>query len=76
MEKTGSFDHFPKGTGCTPWFFRISANNKINCVFNNSGLSSKKRVKIDYNCYKIASERGNMANLEYSTFSSTEAPLN
>ena len=50
MKKPGSFDHFPKGTGCTPWLFRISANTKLNCAFNNSGLNSKekfnKKVKI------------------------------
>ena len=45
MEKPGSFDHFPKGTGCTPWFFRISADTKLNCAFNNSGLNSKKKIK-------------------------------
>ena len=43
MEKPGSFDHFPKGTGCTPWFFSIFANTKLNCAFNNSGLNSKKK---------------------------------
>ena len=43
MEKPGSFDHFPKGTGCTPWFFRISADTKLNCAFNNSGLNSNKK---------------------------------
>ena len=37
MEKPGSSAHFPKGTGCTPWFFRISAGTKWNCAFNNSG---------------------------------------
>ena len=42
MEKQGSFDHFPKGTGCTPWFFRISADTKLNWTFNNSGLNGKK----------------------------------
>ena len=45
MEKPGSFDHFPKGTGCTPWFFWISTDIKLNCAFNNSGLNSKKREK-------------------------------
>ena len=44
MEKSGSFDHLPKGTGCTPWFFRTSADNKLNCAFNNSGLNSKKKI--------------------------------
>ena len=43
MEKPGSFDHFPKGTGCTPCFFRISADTKLNCAFNNSSLNSKKQ---------------------------------
>jgi len=43
MEKPGSFDPFPKGTGCTPWFFRISADTKLNCAFNNSSLNSKKK---------------------------------
>ena len=44
MEKPGSFDHFHKGTGCTPWFFRISADTKLNGAFNNSGLNSKKKI--------------------------------
>ena len=43
-EKPGSFDHFPKGTGCTPWFFRTSADTKLNCAFNNSGLNNKKNL--------------------------------
>ena len=45
MEKPGSFDHFPKWTGCTPWFFRISADTKLNCAFNNSGLNSKEKIE-------------------------------
>ena len=44
-KKPGSFDHFPKGTGCTPCFFRISADTKLNCAFNNSSLNSKKKIK-------------------------------
>jgi hypothetical protein len=44
MEKPGTFDHFPQVTGCTPWFFRISADTKLNCAFNNSGLNSKKKL--------------------------------
>ena len=46
MEKPGSFDHFPKGTGCTPCFFRISADTKLNCAFNNSSLNSNKKKLI------------------------------
>ena len=38
LEKPGSFDHFPKGEGCTPWFFRISADNKLNCALHDTGL--------------------------------------
>ena len=45
MEKQGRFDYFPKGTGCTPWFFRISADTKLNCAFNNSSLNRKKKLK-------------------------------
>ena len=44
-KKPGSFDHFPQVTGCTPWFFRVSADTKLNCDFNNSGLNSKKKIK-------------------------------
>ena len=40
MEKPGSSYHFPKGTGCTPWFFRMSAGTKLNCAFNNSALNN------------------------------------
>ena len=36
MEKPGSSDPFPKGTGCTPWFFRMFAGTKLKCAFNNS----------------------------------------
>ena len=38
MEKPGA--HFSKRTGCTPWFFRMSAGTKLNCAFNDSGLNS------------------------------------
>ena len=74
MEKPGSFDHFPKGTGCMPWFFRISADTILNCAFYNSRLNKKKKsglhlyerncCDLDYKCSQIASERGNMAILE------------
>ena len=30
MKKPGISDHFPKGTGCTLWFFRMSAGTKLN----------------------------------------------
>ena len=43
MKKPGRSAHFPKGTGCTPWFFRMSAGTKLNCAFNNSSLNSKKK---------------------------------
>ena len=39
-QKPGSSAHLPKRTGCTLWFFRISAGTKLNCAFNNSGLNS------------------------------------
>ena len=42
MEKPGSSDHFPKGTECMPWFFRISAGTKLNFAFYNSSPNSKK----------------------------------
>ena len=42
MEKQGSSAHFPKRTGCTPWFFRMSAGTKINCAFNNSHPNGEK----------------------------------
>ena len=45
MEKPGSSAHFPKRTGCTPWFFEMSAGPKLNCAFNNSCLNSKKKIK-------------------------------
>ena len=41
-KKPGSSAHFPKRTGCTPWFFKMSAGTKLNCTFNNSRLNSKK----------------------------------
>ena len=54
MKKPGSFDHFTKGTGCTPWFFRISSDTKLNCAFNNSGLNSKIKIKYEKEEEKIA----------------------
>ena len=46
IEKPGSFDLFPMGTGCTPWFFRISAGTKLNFAFNNSSSNNnKKKIK-------------------------------
>ena len=44
MEKPGSSAHFPKKTGCTPGFFRMSAGTKSNCAFNNSGHNSKTKL--------------------------------
>ena len=44
-KKTGSSAHIPKRTGCTPWFFRMSASTKLNCAFNNSLNSKKKYIK-------------------------------
>ena len=52
MKKSGSYDPFPKGTGCTPWFFRMSASTKLNCAFKNSSPNNnkknKKKVKINH----------------------------
>ena len=42
MKKPGSFDHFPKGTGCTPWFFRISADTKLIAPLILAALIEKK----------------------------------
>ena len=32
------FDPFPKGTGCTLWFYRMPPGIKLICTFNNSAL--------------------------------------
>ena len=45
MEKQGSSAHFPRRTGCTPWFFRMLAGIKLNCTFNN-GVPNRRRKKI------------------------------
>jgi hypothetical protein len=45
MKKPGNSAHLPKRTGCTLWFFRISASTKLNCAFNNSGLNSEEKIK-------------------------------
>ena len=42
-ENPGSSAHFPKRTGCTPWFFRMSAGTKLNCVFNDCSPNSKEK---------------------------------
>ena len=31
-----------KGTGYTPWFFRMSAGTKLNCPFNNSAPNNNE----------------------------------
>ena len=40
MESSGSSDPFPKGTGCTLWFFRMPSSIKLICAFNNSPLKN------------------------------------
>ena len=69
MEKPESFDHFPKGTECTPWFFRISADTKLNCAFNNSGLNSRKKIKYKKSNFCIFQglhlHESNFCNLDY-----------
>ena len=70
MEKPGSFDHFPKETECTPWFFRISADTKLNCAFNNSGINSKKNN--NKKSHNFAFFKGYIYN---ASFLSTDAPL-
>ena len=46
MEKPGSSDTFPNGTGCTPWLFRMSVGTKLNFAFNNSSSNNnKKKIK-------------------------------
>ena len=55
MEKPQSSVHFPKRTGCTLWFFRMSAGTKLNCAFNNSGPNSKQKLnKKDFFVFSIA----------------------
>ena len=46
MEKPGSSDAFPKVTGCTPWFFRMSAGSELNCALNNSAPNNKFKKKV------------------------------
>ena len=52
MEKQGSSDPFPKGTGFTPWFLRMSAGTKLNCAFDNSypnnNIKNKEKVKRNF----------------------------
>ena len=49
-KKPGSSAHFPKKTGCMPWFFRMSAGIKLNFAFNNSGLNKNKTKIIIKKC--------------------------
>ena len=49
MEKPGSSDPFPKGKGCTPWFFRMSGGTKLNCaLLKNNKKKFRKNQNFAY----------------------------
>ena len=52
MEKPGIWDHFPKGPGCTQWFFRMSVGTKLNSALNNSYHNSKTKFNIIFCIFK------------------------
>ena len=39
-KNSGSSDPFPKGTGCTLWFFRMPFSIKLICAFDNTPLKN------------------------------------
>ena len=41
MKKPGRSEDFPQGTGCTSWFFIMSAGTKLNCAFKLSSANNK-----------------------------------
>ena len=49
MKKPGSSEPFPKGTGCTPLFFRMFAGTKLNCALNNSSPNNNKKWRKSQN---------------------------
>ena len=46
MEKPGKFDHFPEGTGCTLWFFIMSAGTKLKSAISLSSHNNEKKKNI------------------------------
>ena len=71
-EKPGSSDPFPKGTGCMPWFFRMSAGTKLNCAFNNSSpINAKKNQSKNQN---LAFVKGYIYTKGISAISTINAP--
>ena len=52
-DKKGRSDHFPQGTGCILWFFRMSARTKLICVINNSSPKRKKKYLITMSKFSI-----------------------
>ena len=45
MGKSGRSEEFPQWTGCTFWFFIMSAGNKLNCAFilsSGNNINNKK----------------------------------
>ena len=73
MEKPVSSDPFPKGTGCTPWFFRMSAGTKLNCAFNNSAPNNNFK-KNKGNCQNLAFFKGYIYTKGISAISTINAP--
>ena len=43
-KKTGSSDDFPKRTGCTPWFFRMSTGTKLKLALDYAPTLLKKKI--------------------------------
>ena len=67
--RTGQED---RRTGCTPWFYSMSASTKINCAFNNIDLNSKK--KFNKNNGNFARFKGFLSTRGISGISTINAP--
>ena len=81
MEQLVLPDHFPEGTDCPPWFFKMSAGTKLKCVFRLSSLNSKglhlhevNFCNLNYNCFKMAAHCGSIAISELCNVFTFKAP--
>ena len=45
MEKPRTSKDFPQGTGCTSWFFIMSAGTTLKCAFKLSSTKNYKKNK-------------------------------
>ena len=74
MNKPRSSDPFPKGTGCTPWFFRMSAGTKLNYAFHNSSPNNNFKENKGKKNLNFVFFKGSISTRGISAISTINAP--